>query len=81
MQDNDNNQPPRSGAEVLAAMQAIARERTLQAQHAIGDPVTIAAKVVGINFSNSKVRYVVQIGDNAAIVDSCDVAPAAGAAA
>lgn len=75
MQDNDNNQPYRSGAETLAAMQEIARDRTLQAQHAIGDPVTIAATVVGINFSNSKVRYVVQIGDNAAIVDSCDVAP------
>lgn len=73
----DENQPVRSAAETLAEMQRITRERLMAPRHAIGDLVAITATVVGVNFTESKVNYVVQIGDHVAIVDSCDVEPAA----
>lgn len=52
----------------------------LPSRFAIGDIVTITAKIAGVNFSDGKVRYVLPLGEGIAIVDSCDVraAPAAG---
>lgn len=52
----------------------------LPSRFAIGDLVTITAKIAGVNFSDGKVRYVLPLGEGIAIVDSCDVqaAPAAG---
>lgn len=42
----------------------------LQSRHKIGDTVTITAKVAGIQFSDSKVRYVFDLGETLSIVDS-----------
>lgn len=43
---------------------------TLPSAFAIGDTVTIAAKVAGVQFSAGKVRYVFDLGDHVSIIDS-----------
>lgn len=52
------------------------KQGELQSRHKIGDTVTITAKVAGIQFSGSKVRYVFDLGETLSIVDSEHVEPA-----
>lgn len=47
-----------------------------ESRHKIGDLVTITAKVAGIQFSDSKVRYCFDLGPDLSIVDSEHVSPA-----
>lgn len=45
-------------------------QRIMESRHKIGDEVIIRAKVAGVQFTNSKVRYAFDIGPNLSIVDS-----------
>lgn len=48
---------------------------TLPSRFAIGDTVTITARVAGVQFSGDKVRYAFDLGPDLSIVDSEHIQP------